>query len=221
MSNELQLMSNLHNSIKRDCLDRMVDNKVEAMIVAKKYELDYWDGDRRYGYGGYRYIPGRFKEVAKNLIEIYKLKDGSRILDVGCGKGFLLYEMQLLNPNFELVGIDISRHGLNNHHPEFKGKLLQQSATEKLPFQDREFDLAFSMGTFHNFKLPELEIAISELSRVSKNQYLMVESYRNEQEMFNLECWALTAESIMHVDSWKWLYKKMDFIGDYEFIYFE
>jgi hypothetical protein len=42
-----------HKTIKRDYLARMVDNKVECMLkVKKEYEFDYYDGDRRYGYGG-------------------------------------------------------------------------------------------------------------------------------------------------------------------------
>ena len=220
MGKELKLMTPLHTATKRDCLGRMNDNKVEAMLVSKKYGFDYWDGERRYGYGGYKYIPGRLKQVAEELINKYSLKSGSKILDIGCGKAFLLYEIQLINPEISLFGIDISEHGLSNVHPKLKASLLKHSASKQLPFKDKEFDLAFSLGTFHNLKLPELEVAIPELQRVSRNQFLMVESYRDEQEMFNLECWALTAESIMHVDSWKWLFKKLDFNGDYEFIYF-
>jgi len=105
MGSELNLVTSLHTSTKRDYLARMVNNKVEAMMVAKQYGKDYWDGDRRYGYGGYRYLPGRWKPVAESLIERYQLKSGSKILDVGCGKGFLLYEMQLIEPGIEITGI--------------------------------------------------------------------------------------------------------------------
>ena len=104
MSEQIEIVTQLHTSTKRDCLARMVDNKVEAMKIAKKYEFDYWDGERKYGYGGYKYLPGRWKPVAEALIERYQLKAGSRILDVGFGKGFLLYEIQLINPEIELFG---------------------------------------------------------------------------------------------------------------------
>jgi ubiquinone/menaquinone biosynthesis C-methylase UbiE len=86
---------------------------------------------------------------------------------------------------------------------------------------DKQFDLVISLGTFHNLHIHELEVAISEVERVGKQGYIMVESFRNELEMFNLECWALTAESIMDTDEWLWLYKKFGYTGDYEFIYFE
>ena len=77
------------------------------------------------------------------------------------------------------------------------------------------------MGCFHNLRIFELEKALSELDRVSKNSYLMVESYRNEQELFNLQCWALTCESFFDKEEWIWLFNKFDYNGDYEFIYFE
>jgi ubiquinone/menaquinone biosynthesis C-methylase UbiE len=198
----------------------MVDNKVEAMIKAKEYEQDYWDGDRRYGYGGYKYLPGRWKPVAEALIARYNLKAGSKLLDVGFGKGFLLYEIQLLEPGIELYGIDISKHGLANIPKELNANLHLQSAAEPLPWADDFFDLVISLGTFHNLHLPELEKALKEVERVGRNSYVMVESFRNEQEMFNLECWALTAETILSVRAWEWVYKTVGFSGDYEFIYF-
>jgi SAM-dependent methyltransferase len=221
MGKELNLVTSLHTSTKRDYLARMNDNKVEAMVKAKNYGQDYWDGDRRYGYGGYKYIPGRWKPVAQALIDRYNLKQDSKILDVGCGKGYLLYEMQLLEPGLDIYGIDISEYGLSNRHPELKGDFRIAKAQEPLPFRDKEFDLVISLGTFHNLHIYELEKAVSEVQRVGKAGYIMVESFRNELEMFNLECWALTAESIMDTDEWLWAYKTFGYTGDYEFIYFE
>ena len=87
-------ITTLHKSTKRKYLKRMNDDKVSCMLEAKKYEVNYWDGDRRYGYGGYKYIPGRWSSLAKQIIADYNLKDNSRILDAGCGKGFLLLEIK-------------------------------------------------------------------------------------------------------------------------------
>jgi SAM-dependent methyltransferase len=221
MGIELNLVTSLHQSTTRDYLARMTDNKVEAMIVAKKYGQDYWDGERRYGYGGYKYIPGRWKPVAQALLDRYELKQGSKILDIGCGKGYLLYELQLLEPKLEISGIDISEYGLRNRHPDLKGDFRNARAQDRLPYKDKEFDLVISLGTFHNLHIYELETAVSEVQRVGSAGYIMVESFRNELEMFNLECWALTAESILNTDEWLWVYKKFGYTGDYEFIYFE
>ena len=221
MGHLLNIVTPLHQSTKRDYLARMVDNKVEAMLVAKKYEEDYWDGDRRYGYGGYRYIAGRWKSVAEALISRYDLTNSSSLLDVGCGKGFLLYEIQLLLPGLRIVGFDISHHGLASRHPEFKGELFIARAEEPYPFLDNEFDLVISLTTLHNLRLPQLRVALSEIERVGKRAYVMLESYRNELELFNLECWALTAESLLDEGEWIWLYNQFGYTGDYEFIYFE
>lgn len=221
MGSEVNLVTPLHMSTKRDYLARMNNNKVAAMLEAKKYGANYWDGDRRYGYGGYKYIPGRWKAVAEKLIAKYSLGKGKKILDVGCGKGFLLYEMQLLEPELQISGVDISEYGLQHIHPELKGDFRLGKAQEPLPFSDNQFDLVISLGTFHNLHIYELEIALKEVERVGKQGYIMVESFRNELEMFNLECWALTAESLMDVDEWKWIYKLFGYTGDYEFIFFE
>ncbi len=221
MGQEIDLVTSLHQATKRDYLGRMNDSKVEAMMVAKQYGADYWDGDRKFGYGGYKYIAGRWASVAQKLIDRYKLHAGSKILDVGCGKAFLLYEMQLIEPGLEIVGFDISQYGLDHRHQELKANFFIHRAQDPYPFADNEFDLVISLGALHNLHIYELEIAVAEIERVGKQGYIMLESFRNELEMFNLECWALTAESIMDVDEWVWLYKKFGFTGDYEFIFFE
>jgi len=221
MGELLNIVTSLHQATQRDYLARMVDDKVEAMIIAKKYEEDYWDGDRRYGYGGYNYLPGRWRPVAEALIERYDLSNESSILDVGCGKAFLLYELQLLLPQAKMVGFDVSQHGLASRHPDFRGELFTARAQDPFPFPEKVFDLVISLASLHNLRLPELEVALSEIERVGRNAYVMLESYRNQRELFNLECWALTAESFLDEDEWIWLYDHFGYTGDYEFIYFE
>jgi ubiquinone/menaquinone biosynthesis C-methylase UbiE len=199
----------------------MRDEKSTCMSIAKRYDCDYWDGERRFGYGGYKYIPGRWKPVAQALIKEYDLKAGSKVLDVGCGKGFLLHEMKLIEPELELVGIDISQYALDCADASISSYLFIHKAQEPYPFADKQFDLVMSLGTLHNLRLPELKIALSEVERVGKNGYVMLESYRNNQELFNLQCWALTCESFFDVDEWIWVYDHFGYTGDYEFIFFE
>src|SRR5258706_13821961 len=130
MGRLLNIVTPLHQATRRDYLARMVDDKVHCMVKAKEYEADYWDGDRRYGYGGYKFSPGRWKPVAEALIKTYGLKAGSKVLDVGCGKAFLLYEMLQLEPRLEVVGFDISDHGLADARPEVKDKLFKYRAQD-------------------------------------------------------------------------------------------
>lgn len=221
MGQERNFVTALHSATKRNYLERMVNDKVACMLKAKEYGADYWDGDRKYGYGGYKYLAGRWKPVAEKMIQTYNLKAGSKVLDVGCGKGFLLYEMQLIEPGLKIVGIDTSQHGLDNRHPDFKGELFKYKAQDPYPFGDKEFDLVISITTLHNLRLFELKTACAEIERVGKQGYIMLESYRNELEQFNLQCWALTCESFFDTAEWIWLYKHFGYNGDYEFIYFE
>ncbi len=214
------IVTPLHQSTKRDVLARMVDDKVHCMEIAKQYGEDYWDGDRRYGYGGYKFIPGRWESVAEVLIQTYMLGPGSKVLDVGCGKGFLLDEMLLLEPKLQVTGLDISEHGISCASNLVKPHLFKHKAESKYSFADKEFDLVISLGTLHNLRLFDLKYALSEIERVGKQGYVMLESYRNEQELFNLQCWALTCESFFDIDEWVWLYNNFGYSGDYEFIYF-
>lgn len=221
MGKLVNFVTPLHTATKRNYIDRMIDEKVKCMLIGKKYEYDYWDGDRRYGYGGYKYIPGRWKPVAEALIKNYGLTNASKILDIGCGKAFLLYEIKKILPDIQVKGFDISNHGIDSSKDEIKKDLFIHKAQEIYPFQDKEFDLCISLGCFHNLKIFELKIALSEMQRVGKQGYIMLESYRNEQELFNLQCWALTCESFFEKEEWIWIYKNFGYTGDYEFIYFE
>jgi len=221
MGNLVNYVTSLHQSTNREYIKRMVDDKVDCMRKAKEYELDYWDGSRRYGYGGYKYIPGRWKPVAELLIKHYNLTNDSSVLDVGCGKAFLLYEMKLLLPNLKVSGFDISKHGIEQGKEKINKGLFVHQAQKPYPFKNKQFDLVLSLGCLHNLKIFELEIALGEIERVGKQGYIMLESYRNEQELFNLQCWALTCESFFNQKEWIWIYNHFGYTGDYEFIYFE
>lgn len=220
MGQLLNIVTPLHTRTRRDCLARMVDDKVNCMLKAKEYEYDYWDGDRRYGYGGYRY-DGRWKTVAQQLIKTYDLKSDAKILDVGCGKGHLLYELKQLLTGSTCAGFDISKHGLADAPEGIRNDLFIHRAQDPFPYDDKQFDLVISLGCLHNLRVFDLKKSLVEIERVGRRGYIMVESYRNEQEMFNLECWALTAESLFDNAEWVWLFSEFGYTGDYEFIYFE
>ncbi len=210
----------LHKATSRDYVSRMVDEKVHCMLKAKEYEFDYWDGDRRYGYGGYQY-DGRWKAVAEEIIATYGLSQDSSILDVGCGKAHLLYEIKQLLPGATTIGFDSSKHGVADAPEGIRGDLFSYRAQDAYPWGDDEFDLVMSLGCLHNLRIFELQTALREIERVGKQKYVMLESYRNEQELFNLQCWALTAESFFDTAEWIWTYDHFGYTGDYEFIYFE
>lgn len=220
MGKLLYVFNKLHKKTARKYIDRMVDEKVHCMEKAKEYEFDYWDGDRRYGYGGYKY-DSRWEGIAQDLIKEYQLTNDSKVLDVGCGKAFLLYELKKLLPDIEVKGFDISKHGLKEAKEEVRDCLFTHKAQDVYPFSDNNFDLVISLGALHNLKIFELKKALSEIERVGRDKFIMVEGYRNDTELFNLQCWALTCESFFGPDEWIWLYDQYGYTGDYEFIYFE
>lgn len=216
-----QFVTPLHQSSPRDYRGRMVAAKPQWMAKAREYGFEYWDGDRQYGYGGYRYMPGRWRPVAQALIDTYKLGPGSRLLDVGCGKGFLLYEMQLLQPGLELHGFDLSAYALDHRHPDLRARLHVGRAEEPYPFTDGSFDLVISLGCLHNLGIAALGRALGEIGRVGRQAYVLVESFRNDTELCNLQCWALTCASFHDPDGWRWLFDHFGYHGDHEFIFFE
>ncbi|MFH1318975.1 MAG: class I SAM-dependent methyltransferase [Candidatus Omnitrophota bacterium] len=216
----LSIITPLHKRTSRDFVSRMTDEKIACSVIARKYGKDYWDGDRRYGYGGYRY-DGRWEIIAKKMIEYYGLKSNAKILDVGCGKGYLLYEFKKLLPDAEVKGFDISKYGIEDAKDEIKDNLFIHKAQDPYLFKDKEFDLVITITTLHNLYINELKSALQEIERVGKNKYMAVESYRNVKELFNLQCWALTCEAFFTDKEWVWLFNEFGYKGDYEFIYFE
>src|SRR5262249_10294872 len=119
----MEIVTALHQKTSRDYLARMADAKVECMKVARRFDADFWDGDRRFGYGGYRY-DGRWKYVAERLVETYDLQSNATILDIGCGKGFLLYELQQLLPGARICGFDMSAYAIANAKEEIRDQVF-------------------------------------------------------------------------------------------------
>lgn len=218
---QLDLISKLHTRTKRDYLQRVIDHdKAECAEVAKQWGVDYWDGDRSHGYGGMRY-DGRWRPVAEDFAAQYGLKSGDRVLDIGCGKGFLLFEFTQAVPGIEVSGIDISAYGIEHAKEEIRPHLRLGNCTE-LPYDDGSFDFVYSINTFHNLYNFELMKALREIQRVGRrHRYICVESYRNEREKVNLLYWQLTCESFYTPEEWSWFYDLAGYRGDVDFIFFE
>jgi ubiquinone/menaquinone biosynthesis C-methylase UbiE len=217
----VDFVSRVHTPTKRDYVSRVTAvDKSKAAEIALRFDKDYWDGDRDVGYGGYRY-DGRWRAVADAMVEHYGLKSGDRVLDVGCGKGFLLYEFTQAVPGIEVVGLDISEYALEHSKEEVQAKLRQGHA-RLLPFEDEAFDFVLSVNTLHNLYVDDLWASITEIERVSRGvKHITVEAYRNEQEKVNLLYWQLTCRAFHTPEEWQWLFEKVGYTGDYGCIFFE
>ncbi|MBY0522087.1 MAG: class I SAM-dependent methyltransferase [Gemmataceae bacterium] len=217
----VDFMSSVHKKTQRDYLGRVTAYpKAEAAKKAGEWGYDYWDGSRDTGYGGYRY-DGRWRKVADSLAAHYGLRPGDRVLDVGCGKGFLLYDLTQSVPGLEVSGLDISAYAIEHAQEEVRPRLLLGNARQ-LPFPDHSFDLVISITTLHNLPCYDLEKALREIERVGRrHKYICVESFRNDQEKVNLLYWQLTCRCFASPEEWQWWFDHCGYTGDHSFIYFE
>jgi SAM-dependent methyltransferase len=198
----------------RDYDKRSREKTPDIITLAKKFDKDFFDGDRKCGYGGYKY-DGRWKSVVKRMKDYYNLHDNAAILDIGCGKGFMLHDFKELMPQATIAGIDVSEYAIENSISSIKSYLKVASA-ENLPYPDKSFDLVISINSIHNLPLERLKIALKEIQRVCRgDSYITIDAWRNEVEKENLFKWVLTAETMMHVDDWKKLFKEIGYAGDY------
>lgn len=217
----IDFITPLHRKTSRNYRERATgSDKAECATEARKFGRNYWDGDRRFGYGGYHY-DGRWKPVAEKLIRHYRIEPGNRVLDVGCGKGFLLYELSQLIPDLDVRGVDVSDYAIEHSKEEIRS-FLEVARAQELPCEDDSFDLVLSINTLHNLPLFDLEKAIKEIERVGRGgRYVVVESYRNESEKANLLDWQLTCECFFSPEEWEWLFARFGYSGDHSFIFFE
>jgi ubiquinone/menaquinone biosynthesis C-methylase UbiE len=218
---EIDFVSQIHKKTKRDYLARVNEfPKADAAIIAGRFDKDYWDGDRKVGYGGMRY-DGRWRVVADAMAKHYGIKTGDKILDIGCGKGFLLYDFTQAVPGVEVRGLDISGYAIENSKEEVR-PFLDVGHANHLPYPDASFDLVISITTLHNLFCYDLDKALREIQRVGKRyKYICVEAYRNEEEKANLLYWQLTCRAFHTPAEWEWIFSQAGYDGDYSFIYFE
>ncbi len=214
LGKEIDLMRN-YPKTKRD-LNTRAEKKTEAdKAIARQYGKEFFDGDRKQGYGGFNYLPRFWQPVIPDFQKHFNLNAQSKVLDVGCAKGFMLYDMQQIIPGITVAGLDISSYAIEHAKEEVKPFLQVGNAIE-LPFDDNSFDVTFSITTVHNLEINELAKALQEIERVSKHgSFITVDAYHNEEEKQRLEDWVLTAKTMMHVDEWKAFFKEVGYTGDY------
>jgi|TARA_B100000902_G_scaffold205699_1_gene196091 SAM-dependent methyltransferase len=214
MGKEIDLLAK-YPKTKRDLTKRLESKSEEVRSVARKFGKEFFDGERKFGYGGFSYDPKYWSEVVKDFSDYYNLGDGSKILDIGCGKGFMIYDFLQHNNKYNVKGIDISNYAIENSMPEVKGK-LEVGDAKKLNFEDNSFDLVIAINTIHNLEKEECGKSLREIERVSKkNKFIVVDAYKNDEEKKRMFAWNLTGKTIMHVDEWKIFFKENGYTGDH------
>ena len=213
MGKEINLLKKYPKST-RDTDQRSINKSKEIINIAKKFGKEYFDGERIYGYGGYNYNSKYWKGVVEDFINYYNLNENSKILDIGSGKGFMMYEFVKKIPNIYIRGLEISEYAILNSKEEVKNFQILGNA-KKLPFEDKSFDLAISIVTLHNLKKNDCALALKEISRVSKKSFITLDAYSNNEEKKQMMNWNLTAETIMHINDWKVFFEENYYNGDY------
>lgn len=214
MGKEIDLMIN-YPKAKRNVEERGASKSEEDRALARKFGKDFFDGDRKNGYGGFNYMPRFWQPVIPTFQEYWNLTSNSSLLDVGCAKGFMLYDLTLLIPNITVSGIDISEYAIENAVEEIKPFVSVANATS-LPYEDNSFDVVISINTVHNLEREECAKALQEIERVSRGKsFITVDAYRNEEEKRRMFDWNLTAKTIMSVEEWEMFFKEIGYTGDY------
>ncbi|MFZ1988987.1 MAG: class I SAM-dependent methyltransferase [Alphaproteobacteria bacterium] len=214
MGQEIDLLD-LYPKSKRPIDERAALIKEEQRAIARKFDKEYFDGERLTGYGGYNYHPRFWTDTVKRFRDHYGLVQNARILDVGCAKGFMMYDFKLLMPQAEILGIDVSKYAYDHCKPEMKPFITVANANN-IPFPDKYFDLVICINTVHNLPLIDCKQALREIERVGRGKaYVVNDAWHNEAEKASMLKWNLTALTYMHVDDWKKLFAEVGYTGDY------
>jgi SAM-dependent methyltransferase len=214
MGNEIDLLIN-YPKTKRNLDERASSKTEEDRAIAQKFDHQFFDGERRHGYGGLNYHPRFWQPVIPTFKSYWDLDSRSSILDVGCAKGFMLHDLVELVPGIQVKGIDISEYAINNAIEDMKD-YLQVADAKDLPFADNSFDVVISINTIHNLQIDECAQALREIERVSKGKsFITVDAYRTEDEKRRMNAWNLTAKTIMSVDDWVNFFRTVGYTGDY------
>lgn len=183
--------------------------------AARKFAVEYFDGDRLSGYGGYNYHPRFWTDTVRRFRDHYQLAPDAQLLDVGCAKGFMLHDFKLLMPELRAAGVDVSEYALQRARTEVCPH-LQQASADALPFPDANFDLVISINTIHNLPLDGCKQALREIQRVSRGRaFVTMDAWRNDAERERLLKWNLTALTYMHTDDWRCVFDEVGYTGDY------
>lgn len=211
---EIDLLATYPKTVRN--LDERAAAKSDAdRQIGRQFGKDYFDGDRRYGYGGYLYQARFWQPVVPVFREQYALDVNSKILDVGSGKGFMLHDFAELIAGITVAGVDISEYAIAHTIDDMK-PFVQVADAKDLPFPDRSFDLVISINTIHNLPLAECKQALREIMRVTRgNAFVTVDAYRTEAEKQRMDMWNLTALTYMAVPEWKELFAEVGYTGDY------
>ena len=207
------------SSVHRTVDERV--NKIEQANLEPKdfldferYGYDYFDNDEfGVGYGGYHY-DGRYKGAVDAFVSLFNLKQGDSILEVGCAKGFVLYEFY--KRGFEVTGVDASSYAIE-HAPLEIRKRIQFNNTSKLPFPDLKFDMVLAKEVLPHLEENNALNLISECMRVSRegNVFLEIQCAEDAGGQKMMTTWDPTHKTTKPKAWWVHELTRLGFSGAY------
>ena len=209
------LLSNYTNKkIKRSAKKnyRTIENKIIATYRGK----DFFDGDRKNGYGGYIY-DGRWKKYAKKIIKEYKLNNKSKVLHINSEKGFILNDIKEYLPKIEVIGTETSEYAIKKTMKNIK-KNIYLSEPTKLPFKNNYFDFVLAIGVVYGLSLTNAIKCLKEINRVTKNfSFINLGSYNDKKDLELFNKWSLLGVTLLKEKEWVKVLKHVNYKGDYYF----
>ncbi len=212
----VNLMSRYPKPSRSNLLKERSEVSSKERELAYEFDYEYFDGPRRLGLGGYKYIPGYWEKVVEDFIDFYQLDQDSSILDVGCGKGFMLFDFSQKIPEIRIKGLEISSYCKKNALPIIYPH-IDLGCCSSLPYESNTFDLAISIASIHNLDINGVKRSLKELIRVSKKSFIKVNGYRTDEEKNKLEQWNLVAKTILHIDEWEKVFEEVGYDREWEF----
>jgi len=174
---------------------------IKNRIIASYRDKDFFDGNRNDGYGGMIY-DGRWKSIAKRIIEKYKIKDGSNILQINCEKGYLLHDLHEINSNIKIYGLESSKYAIDNACSSIK-QFINYSNKINLDFKDNFFDFVIAIGVVYALDLTNAIKCLKEIQRVSKGKsFITLGAYENEKDRKLFSYWTLLGNTLLRKDEW-------------------
>ena len=220
MKREVNLLK-FYPQSKRPIDDRGNMITEQDRAIARQFDVEYFDGDRLTGYGGYNYSPRFWTDTVAHIKDFYDLDDNSKILDIGCAKGYMMHDLSLLIPGAEIKGVDVSNYAKENAIESMQDNIVVANANN-LPFPDNYFDLVIAINTLHNLPLIDCKQAFREINRVTRNNsFVMNDAWRDAKGKQSMLSWNLTALTYMSCDDWEELFKEVDYKGDYYWFFAE
>ena len=214
MGKEIDLLVN-YPKAKRNVEARGLEKTEKDREIARRFGKEFFDGDRSHGYGGFSYNPRFWTPVIPTFKDYFSLSSNTSLLDIGCAKGFMLFDISKNIPGISISGIDVSEYAITNSIKAIQSD-LQVADARNLPFEDKSFAVVISINTIHNLEIEDLTLALSEIERVSRGKsFITVDAYNSSEEKDRMYAWNLTAKTIMSVDEWVTFFNDVGYTGDY------